>query len=250
MNDKKDYHVISRFYDRLMGEKKYRVWASLIAEVADKHGLKKGDKCIDLCCGTGNITKILLETGFIPTGVDNSENMIELAREKFPENNFYLADARNYDLEAGETFPFVVSFYDSLNYILTDKDMLSVFKSTGKNLSPNGIFLFDMNPREHVTVSQKNKPRVFEEEDFYCIFRFGGEDRIWKIFMDFFVKQGDGSYRLYREEHVERAYDKEDIYFLLEKSGFEVLEVRSENKIYEDELEHLSRLYFVARKLV
>jgi len=247
MGNKKDYHVIAKFYDHLMGEKKYRVWSALIQEIVEKYGVSKGG-CLDLCCGTGNITKILLDLGYSPVGIDNSEQMIEIARDKFPDTTFLCCDVQNFDLPQKEIFPFAVSFYDSLNYILSDEEMLATFRSTWRNMSPGGIFLFDMNPQEHIAVSQKNKPRVFENEDFYCVFRFGGEDRIWKLSMDFFVKQDSGDYRLYREEHVERAYNKEDIVPLLETAGFEVLEVRTENKIYEDKQEHLSRLYFVARK--
>jgi ubiquinone/menaquinone biosynthesis methyltransferase len=63
--------------------------------------LKGDEKLLDLCCGTGKSTNACLpyiKTGHI-TGVDNSEGMLEVAREKFSNEikvgkmNFELQDA-------------------------------------------------------------------------------------------------------------------------------------------------------------
>jgi hypothetical protein len=90
---------------------------------------------------------------------------------------------------------------------------------------------------------------VTESKDYYSVFRFGGEGRFWILDMDFFVKEGENCYRLVREKHIERGYDKKHIAPLLEEAGFKLLEVREERKVYEDNQEHLSRLYFIAQKI-
>jgi len=63
-----------------MGEKKYKVWQSLIAEISDKYGVPKGANCIDLCCGTGNISKILIDLGFVPFGLYVKTGDTELSK--------------------------------------------------------------------------------------------------------------------------------------------------------------------------
>ena len=249
------YQIMAQFYDKLMGENKYAGWKDLIAEVIEKYRIPK-TLCLDVACGTGNISKLLIELGFKVVGVDISQEMIAIARQKFPDEVFICADsryfglARNYGAGLGlGGIDFAVSFYDSLNYLLSDEDILQTFKSVNRNLEPGAIFLFDMNPMVHIKVAQKFKPRVFEDDDMYSVFRFGGEDRLWTLDIDFFIKEDTDHYRLVKERHIERGYDKKDIVPLLKQANFKVLEVRKEYKIYEDGKEHLSRLYFIAQKV-
>ncbi|MFA5614890.1 MAG: class I SAM-dependent methyltransferase [Methanoculleus sp.] len=238
---------MAKFYDKLMGGNKYPGWKILIADVVEKYNIPKGT-CLDVACGTGNISNLLIELGFKVIGIDISDEMISVAKQKFPGEQFVCVDARNFNL-GDQTKPvtLVVSFYDSLNYLLSDDDMLQAFKAVSRNIPVGTIFLFDMNPMDHVQVAQRFKPRIFEESEFYSIFRFSGEDRFWVLDIDFFVKEGE-FYRLIKEKHIERGYDKGDIVPLLEQAGFNLLEVIEEHKIYEDNKKHLSRLYFVAQK--
>lgn len=241
------YRVMAQFYDKLMGGNKYPGWKNLIADVVEKYNIVKGT-CLDVACGTGNISKLLIELEFKVVGIDISSEMIAVATQKFPKEQFVCADSRNFDLgDYAKPITLAVSFYDSLNYLLSDEDMLQTFKSVNRNIPTGAIFLFDMNPMDHIKTAQKFKPRVFEEAEFYSIFRFGGEGRFWTLDIDFFVKEGK-SYRLIKERHTERGYDKEDIAPMLEQAGFNLLEVREEYKTYEDNKKHLSRLYFIAQK--
>jgi len=183
------YRVMARFYDKLMGNNKYSGWKSLIADVAEKYGIPKG-VCLDVACGTGNISKLLVDLGFKVIGIDISDEMISVAKQKFPDEQFVCVDARNFDLgNQVKSITLAVSFYDSLNYLLSDDDMLQTFKSVNRNIPTGTIFLFDMNPMDHVQIAQKFKPRVFEESEFYSVFRFGGEGRFWTLDIDFFVKE-------------------------------------------------------------
>jgi SAM-dependent methyltransferase len=242
------YHVMAQFYDKLMGENKYPGWKKLIADVVEKYNISKGTG-LDIACGTGNISGILVDLGFRVVGIDVSSEMISIAKQKFPGEQFICVDSKNFDLgDHAKSVNLVVSFYDSLNYLLSDDDMLQTFSSINRNIPAGTIFLFDMNPMDHIETAQKFKPRVFEEAEFYSIFRFGGEGRFWILDIDFFIKEGE-YYRLIKEKHIERGYDKEHIFPLLEQAGFNLLEVREEYKVYEDNKEHLSRLYFIAQKL-
>ncbi|NCU32306.1 MAG: class I SAM-dependent methyltransferase [Candidatus Moranbacteria bacterium] len=243
------YRVMAQFYDKLMGGNKYPGWKSLIAEVIETYRVPKGT-CLDVACGTGNISHLLFGLGFKVVGIDISHEMISLAKQKLPTEKFICADARNFDLGLDrDSINFAVSFYDSLNYLLSDEDMLQTFKSVNRNIKSGSIFLFDMNPQEHISVAQKFKPRVFEDKDIYSVFRFGGEKRFWILDIDFFIKGAKDCYRLVKERHIERGYDQEDIAPLLEQAGFKLLKVKKEFKIYEDNKRHLSRLYFIAQKI-
>jgi SAM-dependent methyltransferase len=231
-----------------MNHKKYKVWDSLIAEAIKKYSIPKGI-CLDIACGTGKVSGLLLRRGFRVLGVDKAKKMLDIAHENFPAADFLESDIRNFTIAEQGKAIMAVSFYDSLNYLLRGGDILKMFRAVRKNLAQGAIFLFDINTREHIAVSQKNKPRVFElkKEKAFVIFRFSGENRIWVVDIDLFIKQKGGLYELYRERHIERGYDERDIVPLIKKAGFSLLEVKRENKVYDDGKEHLSRLYFVTK---
>jgi ubiquinone/menaquinone biosynthesis C-methylase UbiE len=72
--------------------------------VPDFAGMKKGDKVLDVCCGTGDQVFYYAEKGIIVSGVDSDPNMIKLAkkdkrRKRFIDVFFQIADAKNLPFE-------------------------------------------------------------------------------------------------------------------------------------------------------
>ncbi|NIG53597.1 class I SAM-dependent methyltransferase [Chitinophaga sp. Cy-1792] len=57
-----------------------------------------GESILDLGCGTGELTAQLAETGANVTGIDGSPKMISSAKAHFPNVNFAVADATNFEL--------------------------------------------------------------------------------------------------------------------------------------------------------
>jgi len=248
------YHALAPLYDRLMSGTKYQRWETLIGEVVRGYGVPSG-YCLDLACGTGKITEMVKRLGFEAVGVDRSAEMLAVARKRLPDTLFVEADLRDYSVPCPrERVVMAVSFYDSLNYLTCEDDLLAAFQAAARALTDGAIFLFDMNTREHVRLMQQAKPRVFDEQDYFAVFRFGGEGRLWQLDMDLFVPENASdtvrAYSRHQERHLECGYDEADVAPLLDRAGFDLLEVRQENKLYEDGLEHPSRLYFVARRRV
>ena len=95
-------------------------------------------KILDICCGTGDITEILSSTNYKldVCGIDFSDEMISLARAKFPNLNFKLGDATN--LEIGDCSIDVITMGFGLRNI---KDRQSAIKESYRVLKTGGQFL-------------------------------------------------------------------------------------------------------------
>lgn len=67
---------------------------------------RKGEKVLDLGCGTGDLANTLYENGVEIIGVDKSENMVEQAIRKYPHIEFLVQDATelNYHSEFNAVF--------------------------------------------------------------------------------------------------------------------------------------------------
>ena len=140
------YTSFSYVYDTFMDNVPYGEWARHIREKLCEHGVTDGI-VLDLGCGTGTMTERLAGYGYDMIGVDNSEEMLELAMEKKTESGYdilyLLQDMRGFELYG--TVRAVVSVCDSVNYITEPDELEEVFRLVNNYLDPKGIFLFDFN---------------------------------------------------------------------------------------------------------
>lgn len=140
------YTSFAYVYDIFMDNVPYGEWARHIREKLCEHGVTDGI-VLDLGCGTGTMTERLAGYGYDMIGVDNSEEMLELAMEKKTESGYdilyLLQDMRGFELYG--TVRAVVSVCDSVNYITEPDELEEVFRLVNNYLDPKGIFLFDFN---------------------------------------------------------------------------------------------------------
>lgn len=140
------YTSFAYVYDTFMDNVPYGEWASHIREKLCEHGVTDGI-VLDLGCGTGTMTERLAGYGYDMIGIDNSEEMLELAMEKRMESGhdilYLLQDMREFELYG--TVRAVVSVCDSVNYMTEPDELEEVFRLVNNYLDPKGIFLFDFN---------------------------------------------------------------------------------------------------------
>ena len=120
-------------------------------------------RVLDLCCGSGHVTAELVSRGYRVTGIDNSQKLVELARQKISADRFVVADARQ--LPFGRTFEAVISTFDSLNHLLTLADLRSAFESVRSVLRTGGQFVFDVNLEEAYFADLHNWTTMVKDSD-------------------------------------------------------------------------------------
>jgi demethylmenaquinone methyltransferase/2-methoxy-6-polyprenyl-1,4-benzoquinol methylase len=80
------FATIAHRYDLLndvMSFGMHRFWKRRVVELSQA---KKGDRALDLCCGTGDIAFALAQRGAEVTGLDFSQNMLEVAKARSAAN--------------------------------------------------------------------------------------------------------------------------------------------------------------------
>lgn len=75
------YTGFAEVYDTFMDNVPYREWAQYIRKLLEREGIDSG-LVLDLGCGTGSMTEELASYGYDMIGVDNSEEMLEIAMNK------------------------------------------------------------------------------------------------------------------------------------------------------------------------
>jgi ubiquinone/menaquinone biosynthesis C-methylase UbiE len=125
-------------YDEIAEEYAEKVAARLPFEElsAFKKYVSKRKKVLDLGCAAGRDTSELTKNGYIVTGVDLSEKLLEIAKKKYPSLSFSHSDIRS--------LPFKDESYDAVWAIavfhhLDYKDMLPTLKEFNRVLKNHGI---------------------------------------------------------------------------------------------------------------
>ena len=108
----------------------------VIELILDKGGIKNGTRVLDVACGTGVLFSDYISRGAFVTGIDISEEMIKIAKEKFPETEIICGDAENFSFTEKydavmiyNAFPHFANphtLFDNLSKALADKGRLTV----------------------------------------------------------------------------------------------------------------------------
>ena len=188
------YSVFAKVYDDFMEDVPYDEWADfLIKYLADK-GVRDG-LVLDLGCGSGEILSLLKEHGgFDMIGLDSSEEMLRIARDKEPDALYLCQDMRSFELYG--TVNAIVSVCDSINYITEKEELLGLFKLANNYLEAGGYFIFDLNTIYKYkyeladnTFAEDREDKAFIWDNFfdeesgineYLLTLFIGEDGVFK----------------------------------------------------------------------
>ena len=218
------YTSFSAVYDTFMDNVPYEEWADYLWRLLQEYGIADG-LVLELGCGTGSMTELLASKGYDMIGVDNSEDMLELAMEKRIESGhdilYLLQNMQEFELYG--TVRAVVSVCDSVNYVTDEEELTEVFRLVNNYLDPQGVFIFDFNTE--YKYQEILGEQVIAEEREECSFiwdnYYDEEQKINEYELTLFVQSQEDPelYRKYQEVHYQRAYTLERIRNLIEKAG-------------------------------
>ena len=215
------YTSFAQVYDLFMDNVPYEEWAMRITEILKEYGIDSGI-VLDLGCGTGKLTRLMEEQGFDMIGVDNSFEMLDIARESSKDNILYLLqDMREFELYG--TVQAVYSACDSINYILEEEDLREVFSLVNNYLDPKGIFIFDINTRYKYEelLGENTFAETREEGSFIWDNYYDPEDEINEYDLTLYIKDEKEKFLRFQENHYQRCYDFQTIKGLLQEAGLE-----------------------------
>ncbi len=240
-----DYDPFAKVYNRhwsFFATKAYAIADHLVL----RH-LPRNCAVLDLCCGTGQLAARLVEQGYKITGIDGSEQMIEIARKKAPDAEFLVSDAREFSVP--KKFNAAFSTFDSLNHVMTLEELERVFRSVYEALEGGGYFEFDLN-MEDAYLARWGGSRGHVEDDHVFVVRTSRDEkqRIGKT--EFTIFELDrGNWNRSDSTLLQRWYSESEVKSAFQKAGFDaILTFDGKDPIAEGLSRHEGRMFFVARK--
>lgn len=137
------YEAMAPVYDDFTAHHEYDTWLADLLAMLEGHGLR-GQRLLDVGCGTGKSFMPLLRRGWEVTGCDISPAMLSLAREKAGDG-VRLEVADMLDLPRFGEFDLVWALDDAVNYLLDAGELERALAGMRANMAPTGLMLFDLN---------------------------------------------------------------------------------------------------------
>lgn len=220
------YSGFAGVYDLFMDNVPYKEWSEYMVGLLKEYGIRDG-LVLDLGCGTGKLTRLLAKAGYDMIGVDNSEEMLSIARNGGSDSGdtggilYLLQDMREFELFG--TVRAVISACDSLNYLLGEDELLQVFSLVSNYLDPRGIFIFDLNTiyKYRELLGETTICENREEGSFIWENDFDEASGINAYDLTFYIREAGGYYRRSEETHFQRAYPLDVVKRLLAEAGME-----------------------------
>jgi SAM-dependent methyltransferase len=221
------YDAFAPYYDAFTSGSDYEAWARETLAHARLHGLR-GDRLLDLACGTGMSFMPFLEHGFDVTACDFSTAMLAEATRSAPAARLVHADIRA--LPDLGRFDLVTCFDDALNYLLTDDELEAAFEGMRRSLEPDGVAIFDLNSllayrttfaADGVTA---HGDLVFAWHGCCSPDAPPGCEAVAEL--DVFEPAAPGLYSRARVAHRQRHFPRERVEALLRRAGLECVSVR------------------------
>jgi SAM-dependent methyltransferase len=222
-----DYRVLATIHDELnFGNFARQMTGHLLDFAQRDHWM--GRQILDLGCGSGESLRWLSQKGYIVTGVDQSQDMLNLARSKVQTQggSVRILNKAFKQIDEVQDMDLVISL-DTLHELGSLRELEDVFRQVHGFLKPERLFIFDLYTIEGL-VKRSEDPSTLEvdNKDLTIITRnnYDFERNVQR--RDYIVlrREGDGWQRqdAYREL---RAYPIQGITALLGRCGFEVRHV-------------------------
>jgi SAM-dependent methyltransferase len=163
------YDKIARLYDP---------WSRSVVEDVPFYldeARRSGGPVLELAVGTGRIAVPIAASGIPVVGVDLSEGMLQVARERAQEIGAELdlryGDMRDPPVEG--TFPLVLVPFRSMLHMETDADRRAVLRAIKRHLAPDGRLIFDVFAPAADDIEDthgkwiEREPGIWERADWY-----------------------------------------------------------------------------------
>jgi ubiquinone/menaquinone biosynthesis C-methylase UbiE len=228
--------------------------AAYLDEVLRRHPVA-GRRMVDLACGTGTLALMMADDGWLVIGVDRSAAMLAEARNKREHAanpqavELCQCDMRDVRGVLGPaSADLVTCTYDSLNYMLSERDLAACFRSAAFVLAPGGLFVADMNTR-HFLEHDWGSCVIHELPQYVQVEQSVFDPQLDTVTMVLtcFVGDDERGYERIDEVHRERAYDDLLVTRLIEETGL-TLEASYDSFTFEAPIATTQRIFYIARK--
>ena len=172
----------------------------------------------------------LARRGYEVVGIDISEGMINMAKEKQKRQNlkaeFYLAPMQTFSLN--RHFDVVICMFNAINYVTYEEELEKTFRNVHAHLNENGLFIFDF--RNGIPSLKEYSPlriRWFAKDDLRILRisenKLDSMEQLFYTTYTCLVFKKERLIEEFQDKHTVRFMFPRETRYMLKQAGFEVL---------------------------
>jgi len=245
-----NYQALSGIYDEIDMGQFGRETVSRIVNYAQQNGWM-GRTFLDVGCGTGASFEFFNQYSYMVSGVDQSPEMLAIARSKYPNNSFHEQDMTKLNNISMVDMVFSLNVMNELDSI---NDIKSAFTSIYDIVKEDKLFVFDMYTIEGLVERYKIGDRLVyrDVDDRAMVFStndFDYERQVHLRRYAIFKKTDDNLWQRSEANRILRGYPVQAIVALLQRTGFRLSSLLTDNfERYIPNDSRASRVIFIAQK--
>jgi ubiquinone/menaquinone biosynthesis C-methylase UbiE len=134
------YVKFAKYYEAIYSFKNYEAEARRVHELVSGFKLAPGNSLLDVACGTGGHLAFMRKD-YVAEGLDLSEQMLAIARERLPEITFHRGDMLDFDF--GRKFDVIVCLFSAIGYVKTARRLKQAVANMRRHLEPGGVLVVE-----------------------------------------------------------------------------------------------------------
>ncbi|VXB24320.1 SAM-dependent methyltransferase [Pseudomonas sp. 8BK] len=135
------YTDLSDYYDLMCADIDYQAQSHCIHRLQQLFG-NAGSRHLDLACGTGPHVRHLIDAGYISSGLDINQPMLDKAAVRCPQAHFALQDMCGFTVS--EPLDLITCFLYSIHYSGGIERLKACIASAHAALAVDGLFCFNV----------------------------------------------------------------------------------------------------------
>lgn len=217
------YQFLSQVYDQLMYDVDYDAYSSYLIKLLEQGGIFEG-VIYEAACGTGNLSFRLSKGGYQVYAFDKSPHMLEIAQQKARDNGQRILFGQQdmTKIEFAKKADGVICGIDGVNYLLEPQQVRGFLEGAYRILKSGGMLIFDISSHYKLTEILADQFYYDDEEETTYFWKNSLDEQKQQVRMEItlFVRQRDGRYVRRDEEHIQRAYQTQEIIQMMQEAGF------------------------------
>ena len=228
------FEKYAKYYDLLYQDKDYKAESNYISSLIKKHH-PETKKILEFGSGSGIHGRLLGDLGYQVTGIERSQQMIDLGNQKAKlvetTSNFSCLLGDCTETFIGNDFDAVISLFHVISYQTTDESITAMLNNASKQLKSGGIFIFDYwyspavwnyRPTLRVKKVENSELKITRIAEPDCC---EDKNRVDVNYLTFIEDLSSGKISKIEETHEMRAFVMDEITQFSNSTGFDVLTI-------------------------
>ncbi|MFX0012328.1 MAG: class I SAM-dependent DNA methyltransferase [Candidatus Hermodarchaeota archaeon] len=215
------YDEFAEVYDLIYTFLDYNKTDKKVKKLILKNKRTRGNKLLDVGCGTGKHLSYL-KNDFDCTGVDLSQQMLDIARKNYTDIHFIQANMIELDIQ--DTFDAIICLFSSIGYVKTYDNLKKTMQNFANHLKSGGVLIIEPWLTKSIAIDGLASMDTYSSENIkiarQSVSKIEGD--ISRFDMHYLVAKKGEDVTYFKDRHELGLFDTDQMLKIIQDAGLDV----------------------------